>query len=208
MWSEKEGETEKWFIRKRKNASGGCHFVLSSPLAFGIVFNGFSNIFLKELLQCTPKDAAKVKKTRPARSVPPHIKWLYMICHSTSASLLSILSNLHLTSLFYFSTDTTEALLETTQGSTFSMSPLYIASSGKTFLLNCSRRVLGEKRNKEFIWWSVYWIKGYKHRWKLGKSSGASLLICMPCTHLTPATTSFWEPFPPSFSNMWFVQNM
>lgn len=123
---------------------------------------------------------------------------------------LCFLSSLTYTSplCFIFPLTLLRPLLETTQGSTFSMSPLYIASSGKTFLLNCSRRVLGEKRNKEFIWWSVYWIKGYKHRWKLGKSSGASLLICMPCTHLTPATTSFWEPFPPSFSNMWFVQNM
>lgn len=58
----------------KENTSDGCHFVLPGPLAFlGIISMASPTFFLRELFQCTPQDAAKLERTKPATGVPPHI---------------------------------------------------------------------------------------------------------------------------------------
>lgn len=152
MWIEEEGEIEKWFIRKRKNASGSCHFVLPSPLAF-------SQHRFQWLLHFSSKNCFSVLHKMRQRwkrldqpGVFPLISGVciwYVILPQT----LCFLSSLTYTSplCFIFPLTLLRPLLETTQASSFSVSPLHITSSGKACLLNCTRRVLGEKRNKEFI---------------------------------------------------------
>lgn len=45
------GETEKWFIGKRKNANHSYNFVLPILLlSLGNIFNGFSNILPQSIL--------------------------------------------------------------------------------------------------------------------------------------------------------------
>lgn len=87
MRSEKEKRTVVY--KKKENTNDGCHFLLPSPLAFlDIISIASPTFFLRELFQCTPQDAAKLERTRPAIGVPPHIRYLCTMHHSIPSSLL------------------------------------------------------------------------------------------------------------------------
>lgn len=162
---------------------------------------------LKAFFQCTLQDTAKEKKNRPASCVPSCQVFLCVIHHSSPAFLPSPTYTSPLCStcrLILLS-----PLLETTQASSFSKSPLNLTNFRKAFVLNCSRRILGEKRNKESIRWRVYWVKGWKWQWRLGNSRLGCILIDLYAQHRPQSCHSFLQRTISSFlSNMWFVQKM
>lgn len=163
--------------------------------------------FLKAFFQRTLQDTAKEKKNRPASRVPSCQVFVCVIHHSIPAVLPSptytspLCSTCRLTLL--------SPLLETTQASSFSKSPLNLTNFRKAFVLNCSRRILGEKRNKESIRWSVYWVKGGECQWRLGNSRLGCVLIDLYAQHRPHSCHHFLlRTISSFFSNMWFVQKM
>lgn len=118
MWSEMGGETEKWFLGKRKNANHSYNFVLPSPFAFS--WHHFQWLLQHSSSKHSSNVLYRIQQRRERIDQPPACLMSgFCVCNSSFYPSRSTFSNLHLTSLFHLPAHTTEPFARNHSGFLF-----------------------------------------------------------------------------------------